>query len=285
MRAPASSRAAESYRGNALAGGFPSNAPSNLSLRKESARKCVLDERQPIVAKKHRALYEHRGRSESTPRDQLLGVLAQPGLVLVGRNFGEKFLFVEADFAHDLAEHLVLADIAIVAPVTLEHAPRVLHDDPMLIGDQRSAHRLDRIHREHAGVADLEAVKLRPVAQILDVVFGLDRDRFGAALVDRRIDRVEQPAHQNRPPDKLRVMALRDVFNLAKRQVGPRTGAVVKKLELLRHRRISPVRSSSIENDKRRSILPAPDAVLASGWVDRELPAITNSRPARHPRS
>ena len=57
----------------------------------------VFDQWQAVVAEEHRALDEHRRRAEAAARDQLLDVGAQPGLVLIGRNLGEEFFFVEAD--------------------------------------------------------------------------------------------------------------------------------------------------------------------------------------------
>ena len=51
-----------------------------------------------------------------------VGVGFELFLVLGQRDFAKVFGFVEAGFAHDIAQHFVLADVAIAAPVSLEHA-------------------------------------------------------------------------------------------------------------------------------------------------------------------
>src|ERR1700691_1712698 len=206
----------------------------------------MLDQWQAVVAEEHRALDEHRRRSKTAARDQLLDVCAQPRFVFVGRDLREKFFFVESDFLHDFAHHVVFADVLVVCPIALEHAFGVTRNHAMLIGDQRPAHRLDRVDREHRRAADLEAVKFCPVAEVLHVIFRLDWNRLGAALVHRRIDRVEQPADQDRPPDQISIVAQRDVLDLGESQIGPRTRAVVEKFELLRHRLIPPLYCSSV---------------------------------------
>src|SRR5208282_5961553 len=103
----------------------------------------MLDQRQPIVAEEHRSLDEHRWRSKTAARDQLLDVLAQLGLVLIGGNLREKFFFFEARLAHDFAQYVVLADILVFPPIALEHALGVTRDYTTLIGDERATHRLD----------------------------------------------------------------------------------------------------------------------------------------------
>src|SRR5208282_626744 len=93
-------------------------------------------------------------------------------LVLVprSRDLVEELGRVEPDRSHDFAQHVVAADVATVAPVALEHAPRILRQRAMLFGHERAAHRLDRVHREYRRLDDLESVETRPVLEILAVV-------------------------------------------------------------------------------------------------------------------
>src|ERR1700675_2888619 len=106
----------------------------------------------------------------------------------------------------------------------------------MLVRHKGAAHRLDRIDRENGGrMADFQSIEMRPVPQVLGIIAGLCLHRICSRLINGGIDRIEDAAHQDRPPDQVRLMPLRDFFNLTESQVGPRTRTVVEKLKLLGH--------------------------------------------------
>src|SRR6266849_8949263 len=197
---------------------------------------CVLDQDQAVVAEEHVAVDENRGRAEPAAVDQFLRVGAQFLLILRRGDFGEIFLLVEADGAHDIAQDIVLADVAVLAPIALEDAAGVRRNFAVFARDERTAHRLDRIYGEHRRMADLDAVQMGPVLQVLLIVAGLGLHRIGAHLVDRRVDGVEDAADEDRLPYEVGAMAARDIFDFGESQVGPRTRAVVEKFEYLSHR-------------------------------------------------
>jgi hypothetical protein len=114
----------------------------------------MLDQHQTIVAEEHLAIDEHRGRAEAAARDQLLGIDAQLVLVLGRGDLFEKLVLVQTGCAHDVAQDLVAAEVAVLALVGLEEAARVRRNLAVLLSDERSAHRLDRVHRENRGMAD-----------------------------------------------------------------------------------------------------------------------------------
>src|SRR5262249_2580907 len=120
-----------------------------------------LDQWQAVVAEKHCAVDENRGRAETTALDQLFGIGAQPGLVIGGGKFQEVFLFVEPDLAHDAPQYLALTDVAIGTPIAFKNPPRVGRDLSMLFGDEYAAHGLDRVDRKDRRTADLESVEAR----------------------------------------------------------------------------------------------------------------------------
>ena len=85
----------------------------------------MLDQCQPIVAEEHDAVGKDSGRAENAALDQFVGVGLELLLVLGQRDFLEILGFVEPGLAHDIAQDFVFADVAIVAPVSLEHAARI----------------------------------------------------------------------------------------------------------------------------------------------------------------
>src|SRR5690349_917694 len=82
---------------------------------------------------------------------------------------------------------------------------------------------------------NLEPVQFRPVLQILVIITDLRLYRMLPALVHRRIYRVEDAADQDRPPYQLSTVAARHVLDPAESEIGPRTGAIVKKFEFPGH--------------------------------------------------
>src|SRR6202023_1327378 len=106
-------------------------------------RQTMLDQRQAVVAEEHLAVDEHRGRAEAAARDQLLGIDAQLVLVLGRRDLFEKLVLVQTGRTYDVAQDLVAAEVAVLAPVGLEDGARVGRNLAVLLRDERSAHRLD----------------------------------------------------------------------------------------------------------------------------------------------
>src|SRR5262245_2701280 len=188
-------------------------------------------------------------RSEATAPDQLVGIRPQLVLDALLGNAGKKGLMVGTNRGADVGKDLIVGDVSILTPISLEHRAREGHELALALQQNAAPHGFHAVHRKDRRPNDFEACGAGPVCEIFLGVARLGGYRFFAGLVDAWIDRIENATHQNWPPVDVHVVLARQRHNVMEREVGPGARAVKKELK---HGRVSmPVIGKHLLHDNR----------------------------------
>src|SRR3981189_325865 len=186
-----------SSRASRVRGRRPRSASGGARL---AALQRFADQRHPVIAEIHIGLVDEDGwRTEPAARHYFISIGLELILDRLLTDPCEEFRRVHADGLADFAQHRILRNILVAAPIGLEYRARKWHH--LLPDPDAAAHGFDTVDRKYRRPHfHREAARGGPVHHAFLLVVYLGRNRLFPRSIDARVDGVEDAADQDRPP-------------------------------------------------------------------------------------